>query len=197
MNDNEAEELVCNYFRDSGFGVERIPESPGLGKTPDLRLTDANGVTVAYCEVKSPRDLWLQEQWAKALPGQRIVGGARADPIFNRIGRNLLKAAQQLGEYGPAANIPRIVVIVNRDSAATFNDLIETMTGKLHLGGGKFVRTQPVDPKWMAPVLADVDAVGWINAKRPTKPVWFFTGRSDEFEARTSEMLGQKIEVRI
>jgi hypothetical protein len=197
MNDAHAIELVRAHFESIGFEVELVPERPGLGKTPDLLLRRGAGQTLAYCEVKSPRDNWLKEQWEKAAPGQAIVGGARLDPVFNRIGRNLLKAAKQFEEYVPAAGLPAIVVLVNRDTAASFTDLIETLTGKLHLGGGKFARTRPVDPKWIAPALAGLDAVGWIDAKRPTKPLWFFSGRSPQLEAQATELLGTRIEVRI
>src|SRR5262249_31410695 len=48
----------------------------------------------AFCEVKSPRDDWLDDQIEAASPGQ-IAGGARSDPTFNRIARHVDKAASQ------------------------------------------------------------------------------------------------------
>lgn len=196
MEDAADLDLVCAAFGELGLTAVRIPAVRGGGKTPDFQLFDAHGQLVAHCEVKSPRDTWLTELWKSALPGQNTVGGARPDPVFNRIGRNLLKAAAQLNEYGPAKGIPTIVVLVNHDTAAGFNDLIEVVTGKLLLRGRKYVKTTPVDPKWMVPALASIDAVGWINARRPTQPLWFHTGRSAELGARMVELLGP-IAVRI
>jgi hypothetical protein len=197
LNDKDEIDLVCAHFREEGFVVELIPERPGISKTPDLRLSNSAGNIVAHCEVKSTRDNWLRELWEKAEPGQTSVGGSRPDPVFNRIGRNLLKAAVQFSEYQPSADFPTLVVLVNYDTAASFNDLVETLTGKLLLQGNKFAYTRPVDPSWIAPALAAIDAVGWINARRPMKPVWFFNRRSLDLEKRTTSLLGMKIGVRV
>jgi hypothetical protein len=50
---------------------------------------------VGFCEVKSPRDDWLDEQLEGAQAFE-IRGGIRKDPTFNRIGRQIEKAASQL-----------------------------------------------------------------------------------------------------
>jgi len=54
-----------------------------VGKTPDFRVV-RGGELVAYCEVKSPNDPWLDEK-LEEVPAFTIVGGARSDPTFNRL----------------------------------------------------------------------------------------------------------------
>jgi hypothetical protein len=71
-------------FRPRGLALERFsPEEIGRGKTPDRRVFQG-GQLVAFAEIKSPRDDWLDEQLRAAPPGI-VVGGARPDPTFNRI----------------------------------------------------------------------------------------------------------------
>jgi hypothetical protein len=81
-------------FRPRGLVLERFsPEEIGRGKTPDRRVFQG-GQLVAFAEIKSPRDDWLDEQLRAPPPGT-VVGGARPDPTFNRIARQVQKAARQ------------------------------------------------------------------------------------------------------
>jgi hypothetical protein len=191
MSEESDLALVTAFFVDERkCRVSRIPERPGVTKTPDLLIANADGKTVAHCEVKSPRDDWLDEQWAKAAPNQVIVGGSRNDPIFNRIGRNLIKAARQFVEFDPGNLAPAILVLVNHDDAASFADLIEVVTGKLPVEGGACISTQTVKPGWIKPALDRIDAIGWINARRPGRPLWFFTERDPAMLVAAMETLG-------
>ena len=62
-----------------------------------------------YCEVKSPRDDWLDEQLERAPPGM-IVGGGRPDPTFNRIARNIVKAVKQFDAVNPDHSLSNVPV---------------------------------------------------------------------------------------
>jgi hypothetical protein len=62
-----VEELV---FAPHGLDLQRFSHAePVAGRTPDFRVT-CDGRLVAFCEVKSPRDDWLDEQLASAPSGQ-------------------------------------------------------------------------------------------------------------------------------
>ncbi|MGA7323141.1 MAG: hypothetical protein WBX25_01340, partial [Rhodomicrobium sp.] len=82
----------------------------------------------AYCELKSPRDDWLDDQLTQAPPGN-IVGGSRKDPTFNRLARRVEKAVGQFDRVNTAHELPNILVFVNHDPASHINDLRETSTG--------------------------------------------------------------------
>ena len=84
-----AEELI---FRGRGLTLERFdPAATLAGRTPDFRVLLGDTLK-AFCEVKSPRDDWLDDQIEAASPGQ-IAGGARSDPTFNRIARHVDKGS--------------------------------------------------------------------------------------------------------
>src|SRR5262249_40989390 len=90
----------------------------------------------AFCEVKSPRDDWLDDQIEAASPGQ-IAGGARSDPTFNRIARHVDKAASQFDAVNGGHAVPNILVFVNHAVASGFGDLHETLTGMFHSESGE------------------------------------------------------------
>ena len=82
--------LVSNWLADNGLRAIRFQSvETELGKTPDFRVY-VGDQHVAYCEVKSPRDEWLDDLLAKATPLQ-IVGGVRDDPTFNRLSGHIAK----------------------------------------------------------------------------------------------------------
>lgn len=123
-------------FRPRGLVLERFPpEEIGRGKTPDRRVIQG-GHLVAFAEIKSPRDDWLDEQFQAAPPGA-VVGGARRDPTFNRIARQVQKAARQFKAVNPLRHDPNILVLVNHDIAAHYSDLHETLTGEFHASTGE------------------------------------------------------------
>jgi hypothetical protein len=65
------------------------------GQTPDFKM-DKDGTLRGYCEIKSPRDDWIFEQFANVPQGSlsgTIVGGARPDPTFNNLARQIERAA--------------------------------------------------------------------------------------------------------
>jgi hypothetical protein len=168
--------------------ARKLVEAPGR-KTPDFEVLDAAGDLFAYCEVKSPRDDFLEKLWALAPPGQHTVGGARPDPVFNRIARQIIRAQEQLEAQDPTRRVPRIVAIVNHDRACGVADLVETITGRRP---GISLKTQPLDPKFLADVLPQIDAVLWMNADMRTRPTWFFTEPIPEYFHKLQDAFGLK-----
>jgi len=121
------EELVAQFLRDKGFDVEKIGEDR-FAKTPDFTLL-REGNVVAYCEVKTfERDVWLDKKLAEAQP-IALVGGARPDPIYNRISNAIHTAARQLIGMNLNHEVLNILVMVNRDKQALYQDLVSVITG--------------------------------------------------------------------
>jgi hypothetical protein len=118
-------------FKESGIVLERFNRHETLaGRTPDFKIM-RDGKLFAFCEVKSPRDDWLEE------PSGRLVGGARPDPTFNRIARHIGKAASQFHAVNADHALPNILVFVNHADASHRNDLIETLTGTFETESGE------------------------------------------------------------
>ena len=137
----------------------------GTRKTPDFRVF-RDGQLVAYCEVKSPRDEWLDDQLRNVEPFQ-IVGGARDDPTFNRIAGLVHKAVKQLDAVNPDRKLPNIVVFVNWAGASHFSDLKETLTGYLRLThGGKAPTILKISEGRIRDEKRRVDAYIWFNGRR-------------------------------
>ena len=86
--------LVAAYLEGHGLRPSHFSKNETrAGKTPDYRVMDEVEL-FAYCEVKSPRDEWLDEQMDQMEPGD-IVGGPRSDPVFDRLSKMVEKAAKQ------------------------------------------------------------------------------------------------------
>ncbi len=153
-----AEKLV---FNPNGLTVRKIPR--GAGKSTDLQV-HKNGVLVAYCELKSPRDGWLDKLLDTAKPFQ-IVGGGRNDPIFNRIGRLAQKAAEQFSAINATRSLPNILVFVNHDDFSGFGDLIETFTGMFHAADGSRHVTMPHVASRLGHARKHIDLCVWIDGK--------------------------------
>jgi hypothetical protein len=118
----------------AGFSLERIEATPE-GRRPDFWMVSWRGL-VGYCEVKSPRDDWLDEELEKAPPGT-IVGGLRDDPRINRIARHVQKAVTQFDTVNADHSLPNVLVFVNHDDGSNFNDLYETVTGYARAQSGE------------------------------------------------------------
>lgn len=104
------------------------------GRTPDYRLLRGDDL-VAYCEVKSPRDDWLDNQLESAAPGT-IVGGLRNDPTFNRLARMIETAVSQFDAVNASRSVPNILFFVNHDDLSNYGDLRETLTGMFFAKSG-------------------------------------------------------------
>jgi hypothetical protein len=127
-------------FERQGLNLERYSRAETLaGRTPDFKVVQAEA-TVAFCEVKSPRDDWLDEQ-LEVAPAFEIFGGLRDDPTFNRIARHVRKAASQFNAVNSDHTIPNILVFVNHAERNGFNDLYETLTGFARTESGENIAT--------------------------------------------------------
>src|SRR5207249_7292846 len=89
-----------------------------------------------YCESKHVQhDDWLDKQLATAAPLE-IVGGARPDPIFNRLTAHIHEAAKQFGAVNPDRGVPNVLIFTNSDAQCGFPDLMAVLTGNFYARGG-------------------------------------------------------------
>ena len=148
-------------FKPNGMTLVKVPR--GARPSPDFQVI-LNKKRVAYCEMKSPRDDWLETQIAAASP-RTIVGGLRDDPIFNRLRRHAIKAAKQFNAANPTRAVPNILIFVNHDHAAGFGDLRETFTGIFHAMDGRCHNTMPHIASSLDQAKEQIDLCVWINGK--------------------------------
>jgi hypothetical protein len=150
-------------FASHDLDLQRFSRSETVaGKTPDFRVTRGNRL-VAFCEVKSPRDDWLDEQ-LESTPSGQIVGGARNDPTFNRIARHIQKAAMQFDAVNSSRTVPNILVFVNHATTGHYGDLLETVTGILRTANGKSYVTIPyISEGRIADTKTQIDLYVWID----------------------------------
>jgi hypothetical protein len=162
-----AERLV---FDPHAMTLVTIPK--GAGPTPDFQVI-LGGIPVAYCELKSPRDEWLDKSLALAKPCQ-VVGGGRNDPTFNRIARLVQKAADQFRAVNATRSIPNILVSVNHDGASGFGDLMETFTGLFHASDGSRHVTMPQVASRLKYAKKHIDLCVWIDGNTSKVQGYYF-----------------------
>ncbi|MGB0906642.1 MAG: hypothetical protein ACPGVT_04045, partial [Maricaulaceae bacterium] len=120
--------LTDFLFTPNGIEARRFTDiETKTGKTPDFKLF-IDGIFVAYCELKSPRDDWLQEQSAKSSP-EGIYGGARDDSIFNKIRKHVKKAAKQFEAIDPNCKHAHILIFLNHNDMSDKLDFFTAMNG--------------------------------------------------------------------
>jgi len=158
-------DLVSAYLADRGLSTERFSQTETqAGKTPDFRVRQA-GKVLAYCEVKSPNDPWLDDLLEDAPP-LTIVGGARPDPTFNRLSRLLSKADAQFTAVNPAREEFNILAYVNHDNVSSYNDLRETLTGYFYANDGtKHPTMMDIAEGRIAEAKRRIDASLWFEAR--------------------------------
>lgn len=92
------------------------------GKTPDRKVYK-NDEFAFYCEIKEiAKDDWL--------------GGAKPDPVFNRISDDIHTALKQFNSVNPDLEHPNVLAFVNNDERCGALDLIGVLTGHLLLDDG-------------------------------------------------------------
>ncbi|MBN1841555.1 MAG: hypothetical protein JW883_04625 [Deltaproteobacteria bacterium] len=130
------EERVKIYLEGKGLTAERFSKAETrTGKTPDFRVS-RNGEFLFFCEVKSsPEDRWLDEQLREASPGE-LAGGARNDPIFNRLTTDVHEAVKQFDAVNKDQKYPNVLALVNHDDMCGFNDLLGIFTGNFYANDG-------------------------------------------------------------
>jgi hypothetical protein len=182
-----VEELL---FTPRSLVLQRFTRTETLtGRTPDFRVF-RTGELVAYCEVKSPRDDWLDNQLDDAPPLQ-LVGGLRPDPTFNRIARHIEKAATQLESVNSARLVPNILVFVNHDRASSFNDLRETLTGMFYSADGeRFETMSHISEGRLREAKLRINLYVWIDERRRKIEGYFFNEAVPEHVSKVCELLG-------
>jgi len=132
------EQRVADFLK--GFGLAPKPfikEEKGRQKTPDFRVFKDEAFAF-YCEVKSiKKDEWLNKLLEKAPSGIN-VGGARHDPIPNRISNDIHTATKQFDSVNPAVKDPNVLALVNNDTNCGFTDLFEATSGCFWAEGNNF-----------------------------------------------------------
>lgn len=181
-----VDELI---FSPTGLKLERFSRAETLtGKTPDFRVFQS-GQLVAYCEAKSPRDDWLDDQLEEARPLE-VVGGLRHDPTFNRIARHVEKAANQFDAVNPARTLPNILVFVNHDKASSYNDLREVLTGMFHAEGGERFETMTnISEGRLGTIKRRIDLYAWIDVRTRRIQGYVFSEASPEHVEAVCELL--------
>jgi len=149
---------VRNFFAARGLLAERIPET--TMKTPDFRLL--RGVeTVAYCEVKSPQDVFTERLHAAIgeVPEGQLAGIIECGYTsrhYRCLERAAKKAAAQFASVNPTHSIPNILMIVNHDAHSYEDDFREVLIGYLDgVRTGKALRDD----------IPEIDLYVWIDRK--------------------------------
>src|SRR5713101_5796572 len=122
MKLNLGERAALEFFASYGMRAERFSKGEiRRARTPDFRVFKGKQL-VSYCEAKHVRhDDWLDKKMKDARPLE-IVGGARPDPIFNRLTTRIHEAAGQFEAVNPARDYPNILVFANSDGLCKFLD---------------------------------------------------------------------------
>ena len=158
-------DLVAIFLTDRGLSVERFTKmETQAGKTPDFRIMQ-DGALVAFCEVKSPNDPWLDTLLDNAPP-LTFFGGGRDDPTFNRISRLLVTAAKQFHAVNSNRDVLTILAFVNHDDNSDYHDLVEIVTGYFHAADGtKHATMLDLSEKRVGKAKQCIDAFLWFNAE--------------------------------
>jgi len=182
-----AEQLV---FAPRGLRLERFTRKETLaGKTPDYRVFRQDDL-VAYSEIKSPRDDWLDEQLDSSPPGA-IVGGARSDPTFNRIARNVAKSAAQFDAVNADRSAMNLLVFVNHDVNSHFADMHETLTGMFYASSGdKFVTMTHISEGRIGEAKRRIDLFVWISARDRKVEGYMFNDQEEERVKLVCDLMG-------
>jgi hypothetical protein len=133
---NQGEQAAADFFAKRGLRVQRFSkEEIRRSKTPDFRIF-RNEEFVMFCEAKHLQcDDWLDKRRDNAAPGQ-IVGGVRADPLFNRLTNHVHEAVKQFNSVNPRHEHPNTLFFANSDRVSDVLDLIAVLDGMLRAESG-------------------------------------------------------------
>lgn len=129
MDLDRNEKLLSEFLEDRQFKCIRFSDDEiGRGPTPDFRVYKGDEFCF-YCEVKSvDEDRWLDKELSCVPPGT-IAGGARPDPIFNRLVSDIHQAVKQFNAVNFNVKNPNVLAFVNHDSVCGIHDLFGVFTG--------------------------------------------------------------------
>jgi len=177
-------------FAPRGLDLERFSRVETLaGRTPDFRVI-RDGRLLAHCEVKSPRDDWLDDQLPSAPSGQ-IVGGLRKDPTFNTLARHIAKGATQFDAVNKTRTVPNVLVFVNHAAASHGGDLEETLTGAFRAASGRCYATLwRISEGWIAKSKRQIDLYVWVDVGTRKEHFYLIHDLSPDHTVRVSELFG-------
>jgi len=170
---NQAEKSAADFFATRGLRVQRFSNEDG--KTRPFRVF-RNTAFVMFCEAKHlQRQDWLDKRLDNAELGQ-LVGGIRADPIFNRLTEYVHEAVKQFNSLNPKHEHPNTLFLANSDRVSDVLDLIAVLDGMFR--GESGVR-QPIYTRYSEGRIREerftVDLIIWWNAWMNKEPqrVWY------------------------
>jgi hypothetical protein len=123
--------FVQEFFKARQLAAIRIPET--TTKTPDFEIL-RNTETVAFCEMKSPQDIFEERVRTKITqsPAGQLAGVIERGNIsrqYRCLERAAKKAASQFDAANPKHSLPNLLMIVNHDTHSRKDDFREVLTG--------------------------------------------------------------------
>jgi hypothetical protein len=174
--------LVQQFFAARGLLAKRIPETSSA-KTTDFKIL-CGAALVAFCEVKSPQDVFDERLTAAILeaPEGQYAGNIEVGPTsrqYRCTKRAAKQAVAQFNSVNPSHSVSNILMFVNHDSHSYEFDFVETITGYVEgLGyASKSVRAE----------IPEIDAYVWLNAKTPGTPGMLW--QQNDFRGTIIELL--------
>jgi len=182
------EDRLAAYLAERGLSTTRFSKDERrTRKTPDFRVAAGSNV-VAYCEVKSiALDTWLDRLFAKARPSE-IVGGARKDPVFNRLTDDIHTAVHQFDAVNPDCALPNILGIANHDKSCGFLDLLAVLTGNFYGTEGAHPIYRQFSEGRIKDEKSRIHVYIWLDDFRPTHVL--FSRTHPQHHRRLCELLG-------
>ena len=158
--------LVQKFLAERGLVAERIPKT--TAKTTDFKIL-RNSQVVAFCEVKSPQDVFQERVTAAILQASEgqyggVIESGTVSRQYRCMERAAKKAAAQFNSVNPSHAIPNILMIVNHDTTSYEEDFEEAVTG--YFNG---VRTIV---KSLREEIPEIDAYVWLNAGARNLMFW-------------------------
>jgi len=124
MQAKKDEKRVVLLLKSLGFSSTSFTKKERQkSKTPDFKVY-SKGKFQFYCEVKTI----IEDSWR---------GGARNDPIFNRLTNDIHEAIKQFDSVNAKLCYPNVLVFVNHDEMCRIDDLISIITGDFFADNGK------------------------------------------------------------
>ena len=160
MNDSEA--FVDERLRAFGFRLEPFSKREiRARKTPDRRVYRGREL-VFLLEIKEiAEDNWL--------------GGARPDPVFNRLTDDIHEAVKQFDSVNPNRKVANVLAFVNRDPMCGSEDLRGVLTGSALTSSGKRFR------------IYDKYALGRIREERFRVDLYLWLDESGVFQVLVND----------
>ena len=176
-------DIAAKLLQSHGLTPKRFTKAERRkGKTPDFRVMRGENL-LAFCEVKSPQDDWLDTQLEEATNGE-IVGGHRKDPVFNRLSRIVEKATSQFDAVNASRDVPNILILINHDDMSYFGDLRETITGMFHSeDGSRHPTVLPVSEGKIKELRTRIDAYFWYDFEPRRCQLRMLNEFSEHFDA--------------